>query len=106
MSWYVLALAGVLEIGWAVGLEYSEGLSKPGPTLLTALALIASIVLLGRAVENLPVGTAYAVWTGIGVVGTATLGVFLFDEPVTLARVGFIGLIAVGIVGLHGVSGA
>jgi quaternary ammonium compound-resistance protein SugE len=105
MSWYLLALAGVLEIGWAVGLEYSEGLSKPVPTLWTVLALVASIVLLGQAVKDLPVGTAYAVWTGIGAVGTAALGIVLFDEPVTLARVGFIGLIAVGIVGLHAVSG-
>jgi quaternary ammonium compound-resistance protein SugE len=105
MSWYVLGLAGLFEIAWAVGLEYSEGFSKPLPTLGTAVALLISMVLLARAVEDLPVGTAYAVWTGIGAVGTATLGVFLFDEPASFARVGFIGLIVVGIVGLRLVSG-
>ena len=105
MSWYLLFLAGLFEIGWAIGLEYSEGFSKPGPTLGTAVAMIVSLVLLSRAVKELPIGTAYAVWTGIGAVGTASLGVVLFDEPTSLARVGFIGLIVVGIVGLHLVGG-
>ena len=105
MSWYLLILAGLFEIGWAIGLEYSEGFSKPVPTLGTAIAMIVSLILLARAVKDLPIGTAYAVWTGIGAVGTATLGVVLFDEPATLARAGFIGLIVVGIVGLHVASG-
>ncbi|WP_336136475.1 quaternary ammonium compound efflux SMR transporter SugE [Natronomonas amylolytica] len=105
MSWYLLVLAGLFEIGWAIGLEYSDGLSKPVPTLGTAVALIISMVLLAQAVKNLPIGTAYAVWTGIGAVGTASLGIVLFDEPATLVRVAFIGVIVVGIVGLHAVSG-
>lgn len=105
MSWYVLVLAGLFEIGWAIGLEYSEGFSKPIPTAGTVVALVISMALLAKAVEDLPVGTAYAVWTGIGAVGTATSGIFLFDEPASFARIGFIGLIVVGIVGLHLASG-
>lgn len=99
-------MAGLFEIAWAVGLKYSDGLSKPVPTLGTAFALVISMVLLAQAVKELPVGTAYAVWTGIGAVGTASLGIDLFDEPATLARVFFIGTIVVGIVGLHLVSGS
>ena len=105
MSWYILVLAGLFEIGWAIGLEYSDGLSKPVPTLGTVVALIISMVLLAQAIKDLPIGTAYAVWTGIGAVGTASLGIILFDEPATLARIAFIGVIVVGIVGLHVVSG-
>lgn len=101
MSWYVLVLAGVFEVGWAIGLEYSDGLTEPMPTLGTVVALGISMVLLAQAVKTLPIGTAYAVWTGIGAVGTASLGIVLFDEPVSVARLGFIGLIVVGIVGLH-----
>jgi quaternary ammonium compound-resistance protein SugE len=105
MSWYVLLVAGLFEVAWAIGLEYSDGLSKPVPTAGTVLALVVSMVLLAKAVENLPVGTAYAVWTGIGAVGTAALGVVLFDEPASLARITFISVIVVGIVGLHLSSG-
>jgi quaternary ammonium compound-resistance protein SugE len=105
MSWYILILAGLFEIGWAIGLEYSDGLSKPVPTFGTAVALVVSMVLLAQAVKDLPIGTAYAVWTGIGAVGTASLGIVLFDEPVTPVRMAFIGVIIVGIVGLHAVSG-
>jgi len=105
MSWYLLILAGLFEVAWAIGLEYSEGFSKPGPTAATAIAIGISMVLLSQAVKDLPIGTAYAVWTGIGAVGTASLGIALFDEPATLARTGFIGLILVGIVGLHVASG-
>ncbi|WP_122090802.1 DMT family transporter [Halalkalicoccus subterraneus] len=105
MSWPLLILAGLFEIGWAIGLEYSDGFSKPIPTLGTAVALIISMVLLSQAIKDLPIGTAYAVWTGIGAVGTASLGIILFDEPVTLARIGFVSVILVGIVGLHAVSG-
>ena len=105
MSWYVLLVAGLFEVAWAIGLEYSDGLSKPVPTAGTVVALVVSMVLLAKAVENLPVGTAYAVWTGIGAVGTATLGIVLFDEPADLARLAFISVIVVGIVGLHVSSG-
>lgn len=101
MSWKILVLAGLFEIAWAIGLEYSDGLSKFWPSAATVVALVVSMVLLAKAIETLPVGTAYAVWTGIGAVGTATLGIVLFDEPSDLLRVGFIGLIVVGIVGLH-----
>jgi len=105
MSWYLLILAGLFEVGWAIGLEYSEGFSKPIPTLGTAIAMIVSLILLSQAVKDLPIGTAYAVWTGIGAVGTASLGIVLFDESVSLLRMGFIGVIVVGIVGLHAAGG-
>lgn len=105
MSWYVLILAGLFEIGWAIGLEYSDGFSKPVPTAGTVIALIISMILLAQAVKDLPVGTAYAVWTGIGAVGTALLGILLFDESATFFRIMFIGVIVVGIVGLHLTSG-
>ncbi|RZV06365.1 quaternary ammonium compound-resistance protein SugE [Natrinema hispanicum] len=105
MSWYILIIAGLFEIGWAIGLQYSDGLSRPVPTLGTAIALVISMLLLAQAVNDLPVGTAYAVWTGIGAVGTASLGIFLFDEPASLPRITFIGVIVVGIVGLHLASG-
>jgi len=101
MSWYLLVVAGLFEVAWAVGLEYSEGLTRPVPTAGTAVAIVVSVVLLAKAVETLPVGTAYAVWTGIGAVGTAALGVVLFDEPVDLPRVFFLSLVVVGITGLH-----
>jgi quaternary ammonium compound-resistance protein SugE len=104
MAWVILIVAGLFEIGWAVGLKYSEGFSRPWPTVATAAALVASMMLLGLAVRSLPLGTAYAVWTGIGTVGTAILGIVLFQEPMTALRVGFIGLIALGIFGLKAVS--
>jgi quaternary ammonium compound-resistance protein SugE len=105
MSWLALFVAGLFEIAWAIGLEYSDGLSKPLPTAGTVVALIISMVLLARAIQELPIGTAYAVWTGIGAVGTASLGIVLFDEPATSARLLFISVIVFGIVGLHLVSG-
>ena len=101
MSWYLLFVAGVFEIGWALGLEYSDGLSEPVPTAITGIAILASMVCLGLAIENIPVGTAYAVWTGIGVVGTAIAGVVLFDEQTGLIRLVCISLIVVGVVGLR-----
>jgi len=106
MSWILLFVAGLFEIGWAIGLEYSDGLSKPIPTVGTVIALVISMVLLAKAIQDLPIGTAYAVWTGIGAVGTASLGIILFDEPATSARLLFISVIVFGIVGLHFVSGA
>ena len=100
MAWVVLFVAGLLEVGWAVGLKYSEGLSRPVPTLLTGIALLASMGLLASAMRTLPLGTAYAVWTGIGTVGTAILGIMLFREPVTAMRLLCIALILAGIGGL------
>jgi quaternary ammonium compound-resistance protein SugE len=100
MAWLTLLIAGVFETGWAIGLKYTDGFTRVWPTAATAIALVASMVLLGMAVRSLPVGTAYAVWTGIGTVGTATLGVVLLNEPVTPLRVLCIALIVAGIVGL------
>lgn len=100
MSWVYLVVAGVLEIGWAIGLKYTEGFSRLVPTVLTIGAMIASVALLGLALRELPVGTGYAVWTGIGAVGTAILGIILFSEPATALRIGSIALIVGGIVGL------
>lgn len=105
MSWLILFVAGLFEIAWAIGLKYSDGLSEPIPTVGTVIALVISMVLLAKAIQDLPIGTAYAVWTGIGAVGTASLGIVLFDEPATSARLFFISVIIVGIVGLHLVSG-
>jgi quaternary ammonium compound-resistance protein SugE len=100
MSWVVLVLAGLLEIGWAVGLKYSHGLTRLWPSVATAVALGGSMGLLALAVRTLPLGTAYAVWTGIGTVGTAVLGIVLFREPATAIRLACIALIVAGIVGL------
>jgi quaternary ammonium compound-resistance protein SugE len=100
MSWLILLIAGLCEIGWAVGLKYAEGFSRLVPSVATALAMIASVVLLGLAVRGLPLGTAYAVWTGIGTVGTALLGMWLFGEAATPARLACIALIVCGIAGL------
>jgi quaternary ammonium compound-resistance protein SugE len=98
--WLLLFLAGLLEIGWAIGLKYTEGFSRTGPTILTAIALVLSMVLLARALREIPVGTGYAVWTGIGAVGTAILGIVLFNEPRDAVRLACIGLIVAGIAGL------
>ena len=106
MAWTYLFVAGVLEIVWAVGLKYTEGFTRPVPTVITAVALVASIVFLALALRTIPVGTGYAVWTGIGAVGTAILGIVLFAEPATAARLGCIGLIVAGIVGLKLVTPA
>jgi quaternary ammonium compound-resistance protein SugE len=100
MAWLVLAAAGLLEIGWAIGLKYTEGFTRLVPSVLTLAAMAGSIILLGLALKTLPIGTAYAVWTGIGAVGTALLGIILFDEPATAARLASIGLIVSGIIGL------
>jgi quaternary ammonium compound-resistance protein SugE len=100
MAWTLLFIAGLLEIGWAIGLKYTEGFTKPIPSVLTIGAMIASIGLLGLALRTLPVGTAYAVWTGIGAVGTAILGIWLFGEAATAMRLACIALIVAGIAGL------
>ena len=100
MSWLLLILAGLLEIGWAIGLKYTHGFTRLGPTVATVAAMVASMVLLGLAMRTLPVGTAYAVWTGIGTVGTVLLGMFLFGESAEPIRLLFIAMIVAGIAGL------
>ena len=104
MAWVILFVAGLFEIAWAVGLKYTEGFTRLWPTVGTAVALLASMALLGVSLRTLPLGTAYAVWTGIGSVGTALLGIVLFREPATALRLMCIGLIVAGIVGLKLVS--
>lgn len=100
MAWVTLFLAGLFEIGWAVGLKYTHGFTRFWPSLLTVLSMIVSLGLLGVALRTLPLGTAYAVWTGIGAVGTLVLGIALFGEPATAGRLASAGLIVAGIVGL------
>jgi quaternary ammonium compound-resistance protein SugE len=100
MAWVYLAIAGLFEIGWAVGLKYTEGFTRLVPSTLTIAAMIISVALLGLALRDLPVGTGYAVWTGIGTVGTAVLGMYLFGDPATATRLACIGLIIAGIAGL------
>jgi quaternary ammonium compound-resistance protein SugE len=104
MSWVYLLVAGLFEIGWAIGLKYTNGFTRLVPTVLTAISMAISLGLLGLALKSLPVGTAYAVWTGVGAVGTAILGVYLLGEPATVGRLACIGLIVAGIVGLKVVS--
>ena len=98
--WIIILIAGLLETGWALGLKYSEGFSKPIPSGLTVIGALASFYLLSLAMKDIPVGTAYAVWVGIGAVGTAVAAVFLFQEPVNAMRVAGIGLIIAGIAAL------
>lgn len=104
MAWTILFIAGLLEIGWAIGLKLTEGFTRLVPSALTGICMVGSIVLLGLALKTLPVGTAYAVWTGIGTVGTAILGIVLFGEPATALRLGCIALIVSGIIGLKVVT--
>ena len=100
LAWVVLFFAGLCEIGWSVGLKYTEGFSRLWPSVATGVAMLASVVLLGWSLKTLPLGTAYAVWTGIGAVGTAILGMLLFGESREAARLACIALIVAGIVGL------
>lgn len=100
MAWVYLAAAGLLEIVWAIGLKYTDGFTRLTPSVITIGAMVASVALLGIALRDLPVGTGYAVWTGIGTVGTAILGMIVFNEPATAFRLASIGLIVAGIVGL------
>jgi quaternary ammonium compound-resistance protein SugE len=104
MAWLILVVAGLLEVGWAIGLKHTAGFTRLVPTLLTALSMLASLGLLGLALKSLPLGTAYAVWTGIGTVGTVVLGMLLYGEPATVARLACIALILGGIVGLKAVG--
>jgi quaternary ammonium compound-resistance protein SugE len=100
MNWAILLVAGLFEIGWAVGLKYTEGFSRLWPTVWTILSMVLSVGLLGVAMKTLPVGTAYAVWVGVGAIGTALLGIILFDEPANAARLVSLALILAGIIGL------
>ena len=100
MAWVYLAFAGLLEIVWAIGLKYTDGFTRFLPSAITVVGMIGSVVLLGLALRDLPVGTGYAVWTGIGTVGAAILGMILFNEPATAVRIGCIALIVAGIIGL------
>ena len=100
MAWMLLVVAGLLEVGWAIGLKFTEGFTRPLPTVATLAAMVASVGLLGVAMKTLPVGTAYAVWVGVGAVGTAALGMVLFGEAATVGRLVSLALIVAGIVGL------
>ncbi|MCC7080499.1 MAG: quaternary ammonium compound efflux SMR transporter SugE [Burkholderiales bacterium] len=104
MAWTLLLIAGLFEIGWAIGLKYTDGFTRFLPSALTAAAMVASVVCLAFALRSIPVGTGYAIWTGIGAVGTALLGIVLFGESASVARLGCIGLIVAGIAGLKVVS--
>jgi quaternary ammonium compound-resistance protein SugE len=104
MDWILLAVAGLFEIGWAIGLKYTEGFTRLWPSVWTVASMVISLALLGVALKTIPVGTGYAVWTGVGAAGTAILGIVLFAEPATALRLGCIGLIVAGIVGLKLVS--
>lgn len=106
MGWLYLLGAGIAEIGWAVGLKYTEGFTRPVPTVLTVCSMAVSLGLLGLALRELPLGTAYAIWTGIGTVGTVLLGILLFGEAATVIRLACVGLILAGIVGLKLASAA
>jgi quaternary ammonium compound-resistance protein SugE len=101
MPWLMLFVAGLLEVGWAIGLKYTEGFTRVVPSVLTLAAMAGSVFLLGIAMKSLPVGTSYAVWVGVGAVGTAILGMVLFNEPASAGRILSLGLIVAGIVGLR-----
>lgn len=100
MAWIILFIAGLFEVGWAVGLKFTEGFTRPIPSLLTAASFVISLGLLGWAVKTLPLGAAYAVWAGVGAVGTAIVGIIVFKEPATAARLVCFGLIIAGVLGL------
>ena len=100
MAWFLLAIAGLFEVAWAIGLKYTQGFTRLWPSVGTVAAMALSVLLLGLAMRTLPVGTAYAVWTGIGAVGTVILGIVLFAEPATATRLACVGLIVAGILGL------
>ncbi|WP_338496409.1 quaternary ammonium compound efflux SMR transporter SugE [Pseudomonas sp. WP18] len=100
MSWIILFFAGLAEVGWAVGLKYTDGFSRPLPTALTIAAMVISLGLLGLAMKELPLGTAYAIWTGVGAVGTVIAGIILFGESMALVRLASVALIIAGLIGL------
>lgn len=100
MAWIILVLAGLFEVGWAIGLKYTEGFTRLWPTVLTVLAMIVSVWLLGVAMKSLPAGTAYSIWVGVGAVGTVILGMLLFNEPANGMRLFSVALIVAGVIGL------
>jgi len=104
MKWLLLIIAGICEIWWAIGLKYSQGFTKLVPSIFTVLGMIASFYFLALALKSLPLGTAYAIWTGIGTIGTVILGIILFKEPIDMVRLVCIGFVIIGIVGLKIVS--
>jgi len=106
LAWVILFAAGLLETAWAIGLKYTEGFTRPVPSIFTGAAIVLSMVLLSVAAKSLPIGTAYAVWVGIGATGAALLGIVLFDEPATTPRLFFLALLGVAIVGLRLTSSA
>jgi quaternary ammonium compound-resistance protein SugE len=100
MAWIYLVIAGMLETGWAIGLKYTDGFRRPVPSILTGVAIIASMYLLSVAARTIPIGTAYSIWVGIGAVGAVILGIILFDEPRDLLRLSFVALLIVALIGL------
>jgi quaternary ammonium compound-resistance protein SugE len=106
MAWTLLVFAGLLEVGWAIGLKYTEGFTRLVPSVLTGAAIVASMVLLSWAARSIPIGTAYAVWVGIGALGAAVLGIVLFHEPLTAARTAFLALLLIAILGLKLTAGS
>ncbi|MEU8789042.1 quaternary ammonium compound efflux SMR transporter SugE [Streptomyces sp. NPDC048643] len=105
MAWVLLLVAGLLEVGWSIGMKYTDGFTRPVPSVLTGAGIVASMVLLSYAAKTLPIGTAYGVWVGIGAAGAAVLGMLLLGEPANAARIFFIGLLLVAVVGLKVTSG-
>ncbi|MBB5935185.1 DMT family transporter [Streptomyces zagrosensis] len=105
MAWVLLLIAGLLEVGWSIGMKYSEGFTRLWPSVFTAAGIVASMVLLAQAAKSLPIGTAYGVWVGIGAAGAAVLGMLVLNEPATAARIFFVVLLLVAVVGLKVTSG-
>ncbi len=105
MAWIILLVASLLEVAWAIGLKYTDGFTKLAPTIPTVAAMVASMLLLSQAAKTLPIGTAYGIWVGIGAAGAATLGIVLFDEPHSAARIFFLALLLASVVGLKATSG-
>ena len=104
MAWFLLIIAGIFEIAWAIGMKYTNGFTKLSPTILTLASMIISVYLLSLATKEIPIGTAYAVWTGIGIAGTSILGIIIFDEPIEVLKILFISMILIAIVGLKIIS--
>ena len=104
MAWFLLFVAGIFEIGWAIGMKYTNGFTKVVPSVLTLISMVLSVYLLSLATKEIPIGTAYAVWTGIGIAGTSILGVIIFNEPVEILKIIFISMILIAVVGLKVIS--
>ena len=104
MAWFLLFVAGIFEIGWDIGMKYTNGFTKLVPSVLTLISMVLSVYLLSLATKEIPIGTAYAVWTGIGIAGTSILGVIIFNEPVEILKIIFISMILIAVVGLKVIS--